>query len=463
MTRTDDPQVPTGRSGPSFQELLDREAVEVPDTLRRTAFVPLGTADLSMARYTSKAWHDLEVEHMWSRVWQVACHDDDIPGVGDSIVYEIGDVSLIVVRTNEGVRAYHNSCLHRGRLLRVGPGTLSELRCPFHGFTWSLEGALTSIPSPWDFEHLDWSQACLPQAKVGQWAGWIFVNLDDSAESLADYLGTLTTHWEMWSREPRTKTLHVTKLIPCNWKVGLAAFLESYHTIATHPQLLQNLDDVNTEYDIYPDEPHFNRMISAQGVSSPHLGHPLSEQEIFDSLGGNGDGSAVLQEGDSARRAIANRVRKDLSAQAGRAVVCTDSEAIDGIQYFVFPNFVPWGGYAPLNYRFRPNGNDPESAIMELMLLAPTPVGAVRRPVEPIELDYGDSWTSVRELGRLGHIFEQDMANLDVIQRGIRASRKGAVTLAAYQESRIRHFEQTLDRYVIAGMAASGNPGASEG
>jgi hypothetical protein len=153
-------------------------------------------------------------------------------------------------------------------------------------------------------------------------------------------------------------------------------------------------------------------------------------------------------------------VRKDLSAQAGHPVVCTDSEAIDAIQYFVFPNFVPWGGYAPINYRFRPNGNDPETSIMELMLLSPTGAGAARLPVDPIELDYDDPWTSVRELGRLAQIFEQDMMNLDVIQRGVRASRKGAVTLSAYQESRIRHFEQTLDDYVLAGAVGRDGNGA---
>jgi nitrite reductase/ring-hydroxylating ferredoxin subunit len=462
MTRTDDPRALTGSAGPSIQDLLDREDVAVPETLRRTGSVPLGTADIPMERYISRAWHDLEMEHMWKRVWQMACRDDDIPNIGDSIVYDIGDVSLIVVRTTDGVRAYHNSCLHRGRPLRLERGSLRELRCPFHGFTWSLAGELTSIPSPWDFPHLDWSEACLPQARVGHWAGWIFVNVDNGAEPLASYLGGLTEHWTTWEREPRAKTLHVIKRLPCNWKLGLAAFLESYHTIATHPQLLVNLDDVNTEYDVYPNEPHFNRMISAQGLSSPHLRHRVTEQEIFDSLGGDGEAAVSLRNSDTARRRIADRVRRELGDQAGHPVACTDSEAIDAIQYFVFPNFVPWGGYAPIVYRFRPNGNDPETSIMELILLSLTKSGSVPSPVDPVELDYDDPWSSVRELGRLAHIFEQDMTNLDVIQRGVRASRKGAVTLAAYQESRIRHFEQTLDSYVLAGRDGPGEHKGSE-
>jgi nitrite reductase/ring-hydroxylating ferredoxin subunit len=450
MTTTNDRSAPSvGRGGPTFQELLDRERVPVPETLRRTDFVSLGTADIPTERYVSQAWHDLEMERMWKRVWQVACREEDIPVVGDNIVYEIGDVSLIVVRTSEGVRAFHNSCLHRGRPLRTEAGNVREFRCPFHGFTWSLDGSLRSIPSPWDFEHLDWSLACLPQAQVGEWAGWVFVNVDENADPLESYLGGITEHWRTWGNEPRTKTLHITKRLQCNWKIALAAFLESYHTIATHPQLLINLDDVNTEYGIYPGEPHFNRMISAQGVASPHLREGPTEQEIYESLGGERDDDAPLVNGDTARRRIADRVRRELTEQAGRPVECTDSEAIDGIQYFVFPNFVPWGGYAPIVYRFRPNGNDPETCVMELMLLSPSPVEAMPRTITPIELDYGQPWSSVRELGRLAQIFDQDMSNLDVIQRGVRASRKGAVTLAAYQESRIRHFEQTLDSYIL--------------
>ena len=456
MTRVEEPRRRPldGAPKPTIQDLLDEEDVAVPETLRLESSVDLGTDDIPRHRYFSRAWHDLEVEKLWKRVWQVACREEDIPEVGDTVVYDIADSSLVLVRGPGGViRAFHNACLHRGRQLRTEGGCVAELRCPFHGFTWDLSGRLTDVPSPWDFPHVDPGAFCLPQALVDTWAGWVFVNLDLGAGPLESYLGDLVEHWKVWPMEERAKTLHVVKYLPCNWKVAIEAFLESYHVITTHPQLLINLGDANTEYDVYEGQPHFNRMISAQAVASPHLGAIVSEQDIFDSLVGRKTGQppvVELRDGQRARRLVADKVRARLSQTAGRDVDCTDSEALDGIQYQVFPNFVPWGGYNQINYRFRPNGNDPETSIMDVMMLSPFPEGARPPAARPIVLGFDDRWTDVVELGRLAVIFEQDMVNLGPVQRGLHASVKPGVTLGRYQESRIRHYHQTLQSYLEA-------------
>jgi hypothetical protein len=146
---------------------------------------------------------------------------------------------------------------------------------------------------------------------------------------------------------------------------------------------------------------------------------------------------------------VADLVRADLSRQAGRPVECTDSEAIDGIQYFVFPNFAPWGGFAPLAYRFLPDGNDPGRSLFELMVFALRPDKAAQRRIEPTHLAEDESFSAVPGLRKnLAGILDQDMANLAVIQRGVRSSHKGAMTLAHYQENRIRHFHTTLESYL---------------
>lgn len=431
------------------QQLLDKERDPVPPVLREVSFAESTDRPIDVDRYISKEWHDREVARMWKRVWQVACREEEIPDRGDSLVYEIANTSLVVVRTDEGtIRAFHNSCLHRGRLLREEPGCIAELRCPFHGFTWDLEGNLIDVPSAWDFKHLQGADLKLPEVRVACWDGWVFVCLDPDTEPLEEFLGEFIDHWTAWPQANRTVGMHIVKRLTCNWKVGLEAFIESYHVVATHPQLLTSIDDVNTQYDTFPGEVSFNRMISPQAVSSPHLGPPVDDQEIIDSLLG-GKRSRPLEPGETARDRLAAVVKADYNRSAGTEVASTVSEAIDAIQYFVFPNFVPWAGLSPIMYRFRPDGDDPAHSIMDIWLMRPAPEDQQRlRPPAPIHLDRDVPFSSLPELGRLALIFDQDMANLGPLQRGLQASVKPALVLASYQESRIRHFAGMLDRYV---------------
>src|SRR5664279_159770 len=106
-----------------YQELLDQETRSVPPSLRATSAGSLEPAAIPPSCYFDADFHRLEVERVWKRVWQMACRQEQIPEVGDSIVYEIADASLIVVRTTEEeIHAFHNSCLHRGTQLRTKPG-----------------------------------------------------------------------------------------------------------------------------------------------------------------------------------------------------------------------------------------------------------------------------------------------------------------------------------------------------
>ncbi len=139
-----------------YQGLLDAETRPVPPSLRVTSAGALEPAQIPPSCYFDPGMHRLEIERVWSRVWQMACREEQLAAVGDSIVYEIGDASLIVIRTTETeIHAFHNSCLHRGTQLRTKPGHVRQLRCPFHGFTWNIDGSLREIPCAWDFPDLD--------------------------------------------------------------------------------------------------------------------------------------------------------------------------------------------------------------------------------------------------------------------------------------------------------------------
>jgi len=437
------------------QELLDDESHPVPVTLRATADADLGTGGIPRARYTSRAVHELEVDKVWARTWQMACREEQIPEVGDSIVYDVAGFSLIVVRSAaREIRAFHNSCLHRGTRLRSQPGTVTELRCPFHGFTWNIDGSFAGMPCPWDFPHVEPSAFGLPQAQVGSWGGFVFVTLDSQAPPLESYLEILPEHFAPWPLEERYLTAHVVRVLPCNWKVALEAFIESYHTVAVHPQLLTTSGDTQTEYDVYPGVRHVNRMITPVGIASEHVEHEVAEQDIVDAMFlTRDDPDAAVPPGATARHVLAGRTRRRLSEETGRDYSSvTDCEALDAIEYFVFPNFMPWAGYTtPLCYRFRPHGDDHESAIMDVMLLEPLPADGARPPPAPTRhLADGQSWADAPELGYLGRILDQDTATLARVQQGLRARSGPDVTLARYQENRIRHFHATLGEYLEA-------------
>lgn len=434
------------------QELLDQEVRAVPVSLRATSRGHLDHVDIAPARYVDPAFHRLEVERMWSRTWQMACREEQVAEVGDSIVYEIGDASLIVVRTAPGeIRAFHNSCLHRGTQLRTTSGRVKVFRCPFHGFTWNLDGTLHEVPCAWDFPQIEPETFCLPQAQVGTWGGFVFVNLDPDAPPLSEYLEDLPWHFQDWPLEDRYLAAHIVRVMPCNWKVALEAFIEAYHTMATHPQLLPTAADTLTEYDIYG--PHVSRMITAVGVGSEHLagkdGAPDDAEIVRSMLGGNGDVS--VPPGSTARRVLADRVRASLQRRTGRDYSeLTDAEALDGIEYFLFPNFMPWAGLlTSFAYRFRPQDHDPGACVIDIMLLQPVPAGEARPPAARTRyLGPDESWADVPELGAFGRVFNQDGSTFGRIQRGLRASVRPTITLGRYQESRIRHFHATLDAYV---------------
>ncbi len=437
------------------QDLLDGESRPVPQTLRATANDELGTGGIPRARYTSRAVHELEIDRVWPHVWQMACREEQIPEVGDSIVYDIAGFSLIVVRSAPGrIRAFHNTCLHRGTRLRTQPGPVTELRCPFHGFTWNLDGTFAGMPCPWDFPHVDGGSFCLPEARVGSWGGFVFVNMDHEAESLDAFLEILPEHFAPWPLEDRYLTAHVIRRLPCNWKVALEAFIESYHTVAVHPQLLTTSGDTQTEYDVYPGVRHVNRMITPVGVASEHVDHDVAEQDIVNAMFlTRDDPDAVVPDGATARHVLAARTRRRLADQTGRDYsAVTDSEALDAIEYFVFPNFMPWAGYTtPLTYRFRPNGADHESSLMDVMLLEPLAEGRPRpTPAATRHLADGQSWADAPELGYLGRILNQDTATLARVQQGLQSLAVPDVTLAHYQENRIRHFHRTLATYLEA-------------
>ncbi len=445
--------------GTSFQDLLDLEEVPVPDYLRANTNPDMGDDDLPVERYIAREFHDLEKTKMWPKVWQMVCREEDIPEVGDHHVYDIIDQSVIIVRSAENeIRGLINSCLHRGRLLRDEGGSVSEFRCPFHGATWGLDGAFKDIPCAWDFRHLTEKQDMnLPEVKVATWGGFVFINFDKDAQPFEEYLGVLPEHFARFPLQDYYKGIHVQRVVQCNWKVGAEAFMESFHTVETHRQILTFTGDANSQYDTFGD--NISRSVTPMGVPSPHLSGITEEEVMRDILKLSGrmakdsDEGVEMPDDLTARKYVADMNREIFEQNAGEDFAdATMAELEDAILYSLFPNFQIWIGYhGNIVYRFIPNGDDPDSCIFDIMLLFRYPKGSERPPAVPVHVIPADQpFAAAEELGALGPVFDQDDSNMGSVQKGMKASTKGTVSLASYQESRIRHLHQTLDKYVKA-------------
>ncbi len=461
MTLLSKPPSPGDARSPgiSYQELLDTDSrpENVPAVLRWQNYHFIGDEDVPVTRYTSREFHELEKQKVWSRVWQVACRIDDIANLGDTLVYDICDQSILLVRASNadanashGIKAYYNACLHRGRQLRERNGNATELRCAFHGFCWNLDGSLKQVPCEWDFPHIDKATWGLPEIKVGTWGGFVFVNMDPDCEPLESFLGNLPSHFEKWPLEKRYKSAHVARVFRANWKVVQEAFMEAFHVVATHPQLLAGIGDANSQYDF---EGNFSRAITPNGTPSPHISFTPSEQEIFDAVSDRRLDEPpffTLAEGMTARAVTGAGGRMNLRATLGDAAdLLSDAEMSESIYYTLFPNFHPWGAYNRITYRFRPYGDNHEMSIMECMYLEPYDESQPKPPSVPIHwLGPDDDWTDAPELGFLARVFNQDTFNLPKVQVGLRTMKKPGVTLANYQETKLRHFHNLLSDWV---------------
>jgi len=466
-----------GREQDSYIEILATDGEEIPDFIR-PAWTDLGDQDIPVERYWSKEFAELEFEHVWRKSWQVACREEEIPNPGDHVVYEIGRDSFIIVRTPSGeIKALQNACLHRGRILRSRNGRVPEFRCPFHGFTYDLEGALKSVPCEWDFQHISKDEFTLPNAKVGTWGGFIFINMDPNCVPLEEWIAPITDHFKGLDYENRYKSAHVAQIVSCNWKIALESFIEGYHVPQVHPQTAGSTGDFTTQYDLIND--NVSRSISPRGIQSGAL-PALTEEAIYENYlegrtfyeertGRTTTNVAAdverepLAPGETARERILKTVRLDLGPVLGIDLNSRPSyEVLDAIQYFVFPNFFPWmAAVTNLVYLFRPHPTDPESCIIEIMYLTPIPEGTERPKPAPINwLERDGDWLEAPELGMLAPIVNQDRINMPEVQRGIKAlaRTKPGITLASYQESRIRLLHHKLLEMINAGLEAQGKP-----
>jgi hypothetical protein len=313
-------------------------------------------------------------------------------------------------------------------------------------------------PIEWDFPQGSKDDFRLPEAQVAHWGGFVFVNFDPDAPPLQSVIDPIPRHFARWTIEDKYIGAHVGKIARANWMVVSEAFMESHHSIGTHPQILPCTTDANAQYDIFTD--HVTRHISGRGYQSPFItDRVLTQNEIADALIGRGrvrrgrdpNLKPVVPDGMTARAYVADSTRNFLAKETGLDYSqVADCELGDSLIYNVFPNFSVWGGFTPnLVYRWRPVGLHHDRTMMEIYILMPTPKGGPRPLPAPMRvLGDDEPWASAEELGRLREIADQDWSNMQAVQEGLEATETGEVRLGHYLEMRIRQQHMTFDMYL---------------
>jgi phenylpropionate dioxygenase-like ring-hydroxylating dioxygenase large terminal subunit len=397
-------------------------------------------------RYYDPEFYALENELFWPRVWQMACRLEELPKPGDFVEYEILDQSIIVVRVDaEHVRAYYNACRHRGMKLVEGQGSRRSFVCPFHGWCWDLEGKNTFVLRAKEFDegNLEAADLALTPVRCELWGACAWINLDNDAPPLLDCLEPFASRHDEWKVGALRTEWWKSCVLPVNWKLATAAFMEGYHVPQTHPQLLPssfglepssvnpliaaNLHVMRTLGSGMGGMTHENDIRIAEGLQ--HMSLPDDPAEAMAAW----------------RSAVNDAVTKWHRARGCDFPDLNDLDRrrmIDAIR-FGFPHYFLLPQYSSASsYRIRPLG--PEETLFEIWSLTRYPDDKSQgRPTPPEPMAPDDpSWPMIPA---------QDFSNLPKQQKGLHAKGFEFMRLSTEIEGLISNFERVVDGF-LAGL-----------
>ena len=430
---------------------------------------------VSTDRYHSTDYQAREREALWMRVWQVAGRADEIPEPGDWLVHAIYDQSFVIVRGRDReLRAFVNACRHRGNQLCLGKGRSARFTCPYHNWSYGLDGKLLAVAKP-DFEGSieDFvgrkEDLGLVEVKMAAFAGFIFLNPDPHAAPLSDFLGEVAGLLEPYRLDEMVPVgLNVREAIDCNWKVVMDAFQEGYHIQGVHPELIPAMDESKERYAFFGDHSvatgpfgaanleAFGPEEQAQSIRGlpatfPSVTEvlPRFEQLLDDYRDGNG--KLTFPDGITGRLLLQQATRDTLTAKGLDVSALTDTQMSDNHFHLVFPNLfmtIRAGEATVIVSTPHPDG-DPNRChwlVQGLMWLPPEKRAELREPLR--EVPEGEHEPYFLAL-------EQDWDMMQRQQNGLR-NRSMTHMMLTRQEVRLAWFHSVLDSWLADGRRIDG-------
>jgi phenylpropionate dioxygenase-like ring-hydroxylating dioxygenase large terminal subunit len=416
---------------------------------------------LSPERYTSHAFMQREWDAVWSRTWTCAGLITDLAQPGDFIRYDLGRESILVVHGRDGrLRAFFNVCRHRGR--RLAPedcGRRASFVCSFHNWIYGLDGRNLNVPDRELFDPRALEGGVdLRELRCETWGPFVFVALSPDVAPLLEYLAPMPELLEAYALESLSLVKDVAVSVECNWKVASEAFLEPYHTHATHPQIVDSIDELHNQYDYYPGG--HSRVISPLSIPSPRLD---DRETLSPALR---QGLAVAGLDPERFEGTALDVRDALRAVKRRAdnpfgvdyAGFSDDQLVDNWNPSIFPNLAMNAlPEAVQVMRFLPDALDPGRCVFHVWTFAratrpgirPTPFFGVEPEADLTGATRPPRRRTTQDRPELGDVLEQDVANMPLVQQGLTSAGCDGVRLSE-QEGRIQQLHAEIDRRIAA-------------
>src|SRR5437667_6538749 len=198
-----------------------------------------GAKTLEQKYFVSQEIFGEEQEKIFSTQWILVGHQSAIAQAGEYFISEVAGESLIVVRDKRGeIQGFYNVCRHRGtRLLENRNGQLSAIQCPYHAWTYDLNGRLIGAPHMDEVPGFDKADYSLRAVNLALWEGFIFINLDENAMPLEEWFAELNGKFSHWNMSILRPAKRVEYDVQANWKLMFENYSECYHCPGVHPQL----------------------------------------------------------------------------------------------------------------------------------------------------------------------------------------------------------------------------------
>ena len=217
--------------------------------LRAAALAPFEQARaMPPSVYTSEAFCAEELRSIFARDWYCVGRADALSKPGDYVTADLAGQPILVIRDTGGVlRALSNVCLHRMSTLLEGRGSTRSIVCPYHAWTYNLDGGLRGAPAMGLNSGFCKDQYRLPQVRCEEWLGWVFVCLDAETPPVRETLRDVEAMVAGYDMTNYTETFYEEHVWDTNWKVLAENFMESYHLPVCHAQTvgaLSRLEDM---------------------------------------------------------------------------------------------------------------------------------------------------------------------------------------------------------------------------